>query len=212
MVYSLGRLVQHDVRSLAFPAETAPLKTVTHRLSGPVLDQGDIGSCTGNAMAQALNTTPLRHGRPLLTESAAIRLYSRATEIDGFPGTFPPDDSGSSGLAVAKAAQEAKLISAYHHAFGIDQALGAIVLSAVILGIDWTNDMFTPDRAGYIHPTGSVAGGHEIAIIGINTRLERVTLLNSWGPSWGRNGRAYLKFADLDALLRAQGDVVVPVL
>lgn len=212
MTYPLGRLVEHDPRSLAYLAKTAPLKTVTHRHYGPVLDQGDLGSCTGNAIAQALNTAPLRHGRKLLTERDAISLYSRATTLDNFSGAYPPDDTGSTGLAVAKAAKEAGYISAYHHAFGVDQALAALVLSPVIIGIPWYDSMFEPAHNGYLTVDGSVAGGHEVSLIGINTKLERVTLLNNWSASWGLNGRAYLRFADLDALLSRQGDVTVPVL
>ena len=209
MTYPLGRVVQHDPRSLAFPAALAPaLKTVTHRHYGPVLDQGQVGSCTGNAAAQSLNTVPLRHGRRLLTEIDAQGLYHEATVLDGFPGTWPPTDTGSSGLAVAKASQQAGWVTGYTHAFGLDQCLAALVLAPVIVGTNWHEDMFNPDAAGYVHPTGAIAGGHEYTLLGINVKLARVTMLNSWSASWGRNGRAYITFADLGTLLADSGDVV----
>jgi hypothetical protein len=211
MTYALGRLVQHDPRSLAFPAELAPLRTVTHRHYGPVLDQGELGSCTGNAIAQALNCTPLRRGRVLLTEADAVKLYSRATVLDEFDGSYPPEDTGSSGLAVCKAAKEAGLIKAYHHAFGVDQALAALVLSPIIIGVPWYDEMFFPDSNGYLNIRGDMVGGHEVSLIAINVKKERVTLLNNWSSQWGINGRAYLRFADLDALLKQQGDATVPV-
>jgi C1A family cysteine protease len=207
--YALGRVVQHDPRSLAFPAALASaLKTVTHRHYGPVLDQGQVGSCTGNAAAQSLNTVPLRHGRRLLTEIDAQDLYHEATVLDGYPGTWPPDDTGSSGLAVAKASQQAGWVTGYTHAFGLDQCLAALVLAPVIVGTNWHEDMFNPDAAGYVHPTGAIAGGHEYTLLGINVKLQRVTMLNSWSASWGRNGRAYITFDDLGALLADSGDVV----
>jgi hypothetical protein len=212
MTYALGRVVQHDPRSLAFPAATAPLKTVTHRLYGPVLDQGDLGACTGFAIAQTLNTVPLRHGRPLLNANDARFLYHLATVLDGFPGVWEPDDTGSSGLAAAKAAKQQGLISSYRHAFGIDQALGALVVSSVIIGVSWRDSMWEVDGLGYLDVSGNVVGGHEVSLIGIDARRERVTLLNNWSASWGRNGRAYLTFDALDTLLRDQGDVTVPVL
>ena len=209
MTYPLGRVVQHDPRSLAFPAVLAPaLKTVTHRHYGPVLDQGQVGSCTGNAAAQSLNTVPLRHGRRLLTEIDAQGLYHEATVLDGFPGTWPPTDTGSSGLAVAKASQQAGWVTGYTHAFGLDQCLAALVLAPVIVGTNWHEDMFNPDAAGYVHPTGAIAGGHEYTLLGINVKLQRVTMLNSWASSWGRSGRAYITFADLGTLLADSGDVV----
>lgn len=234
--YPLGRLLEHDPRSKLdqYRAAQAPaLKTTMHRHYGKILDQGNLqsqtavaaylamvgaegvdalGSCTGNGTVQVLNSAPLRHGRPLLTEVDAIKLYSRATVLDGFPGTWPPSDDGSSGLAAMKAAKEAGYISAYHHAFGIDQALAALVLSAVIIGITWRDTMWEVDGNGYLDISGNDVGGHEPALIGLDTRRDHVVMLNSWGPTWGRNGRAYLRFADLDVLLRAQGDVTVPVL
>lgn len=212
-MYSLGRLKEHDPRSLAYPAKTAAtLRSVSHSNRTHVLDQGETSACTGNAIAQALNSAPLRHGRKALDEDDALKLYSRATVLDGFPGTYPPDDDGSSGLAAAKAAKEAGYISGYTHAFGLDQALAALVISPVIIGIGWHEASFEPDSRGYLSIDGPVAGGHEVALIGLNVRSKIVTVLNSWGPGWGNNGRAYLRWADLGTLLADDGDVTVPVL
>src|SRR5580765_8579725 len=112
----LGRHVEHDPRSFAYKAETAAIKSVTHRHYGPVFDQGYLGSCTGNAMAQRLMAVPFHHTlKRALTEQDAIDLYSVATVLDGYPGEYPPDDTGSSGLAVMKAAKKAGLISGYSH-------------------------------------------------------------------------------------------------
>jgi len=207
-VRALGRVVQHDPRSRAYPATLGALRTITHRHYGPVLDQGQIGSCTGNAAADALNTTPLRHGRRLLTEVDARTLYHEATVLDGFPGTWPPTDTGSSGLGVAKAVVKAGWATGYTHAFGLDHALAALVLAPVIVGTNWHDSMFTPDSKGFIHPSGAVVGGHEYALVGLDVKRARVTMLNSWSASWGINGRAYITFADLGALLADQGDVI----
>lgn len=219
MTYPLGRVVEHDPRSrqIEFRAAQAPLRTISHRnWQKRPLDQQSLGSCTGHAMAQALNTSPLRRGRPLLTHEDAVKLYSRATVLDGFPGQWEPDDTGSSGLAVAKAAKEAGYISAYHHAFGIDQALGALVLSPILIGIGWTESMFEVDGNGYIHPEGDDVGGHEIAGIAIDVKRQDIVILNQWynadGTPWGRNGRARMSFTDFDGRLRNQGDVTVAVL
>ena len=210
MRVSFGRIVQHDERSRSFRAPAAPaLRSVSHKHWGPVLDQGNLGSCTGNAVAQALNCDPLRQGRRLLTEASARSLYSSATLLDGLPGTWPMDDTGSSGLGAAKAAKKAGYITGYSHAFGLDEALAALVLSPVIVGTSWHQSMSKPDAAGYLKVSGSVVGGHEYAVIALDVRLERVTVLNSWGPGWGKAGKAYLTFADLGDLLDDEGDVVV---
>lgn len=210
--HPLGRTVWHDERSRAFGATLAPtIKTKTHRHYGAVLDQGNLGSCTGNAMAQALNTKPFKQRGRTLTEADAIALYERATEIDPWVGTYPPDDTGSSGLSVAKAAQERGWITEYRHAFGLDEALAALTLSPVLVGTNWYSSMFFPTSDGYVSPTGFVQGGHEYLLLGLDVKKQRVTALNSWGSGWGKKGRFYLTFDSLGTLLAQDGDVVVPV-
>lgn len=212
MPFRLARHVEHDEASRQFPAETAPLQSVKWEHAGPVLDQGQLGSCTGNAASDALNTKPLWDGkRRLLTEQDAVAIYSWATHHDGFPGVYPPDDTGSSGLAVCKALKKLGLIRAYRHAFGLQHTLGALAKQPVIIGIPWTDDMFTPDADGFIRPTGQVAGGHEVCLIELDVENQSVTLLNSWGSTWGQDGTAKLTWDDLGALLAQQGDCTVPL-
>lgn len=212
MTYTLGRHLTptHDEASRAFPAATAPLVTTMHAHHGGVLDQGNLGSCTGNAAAQALNTDPLLPaGRRLLTEADAIGIYSWATHHDPVPGAYPPQDTGSDGLAVAKAARHLGLISAYQHAFGLQHTLGALVLRPLIIGIPWLSGMFTPGADGYLEVTGSVAGGHEVCLHGIDVERQAVRLLNSWGAGWGDGGEVWLRWTDLGGLLAQQGDATV---
>ena len=107
--HRLGRLVQHDPRSRGYPVRAAaaprPLVSKTWRRYGSTLNQGELGACTGYAMTHGLNTTPLRAAGPTHTHTTAVNLYSEATALDMFPGVYPPVDTGSSGLAVCKAAQ-----------------------------------------------------------------------------------------------------------
>lgn len=215
MVYALGRHVEHDPKSRQYPARRATMpRSVSWAHRAPVLDQGDLGSCTGNAMAQCLNTTKLSTSRPrrrYLDEPLARLLYAKATTLDNIPGAWPTTDTGSTGLAVAKAAVQLGYLARYEHAFGFDHFLAAIVLQPVIVGTNWHDDMFDPDDDGYLHPSGALAGGHEYLIVGANARDEYVTMLNSWGPGWGRNGRARITFADIASLLDQDGDVTVPI-
>ena len=57
----LGRHVRHDSRSLLFPWQQSgtPLQDVLLTRHIALLDQGDVGSCTGNAETGALGTDPL---------------------------------------------------------------------------------------------------------------------------------------------------------
>jgi hypothetical protein len=212
-VVALGRHLDpvHDPRSRAFPATVAPLVSVRHAHHGPVLDQGTLSSCTGNAAAQALNHEPLLvKGRRLLTEADAVAIYSWATSHDPYPGAFPTVDTGSDGLSVAKALKKSlHLISSYSHAFGLDHTLGALAQGPVIIGVPWLSGMFTPGPDGRLPLVGSVAGGHEVCLDQLDVENQRVWLLNSWSNGWGQNGRAWLSWSDLGHLLDQRGDATV---
>jgi hypothetical protein len=211
--FALGRVQRHDERSRDFPAEVAPLVSVRWPNRGAVLDQGQVGSCTGNAMASALNHDPIALHRPgaLLDESDAVRLYSAATRLDRFRGVYPPTDTGSSGLAVCKAAKRAGLITSYRHAFGLPAALGALARGPVLIGIPWLRAMFTPRPDGSLDVSGAVAGGHEVCLDELDVERELVWLTNSWGQGWGLAGRASLRWTELGHLLMQGGDCTVPV-
>ena len=120
----LGRHVEHDPRSWSFSAGTSAVKTVTHQRHGKAFDQGDLGSCTGNAMAGLLMTDPFWVQGRTLTEADAVKLYKVATTLDSIPGKYPPTDTGSSGLGVMKAAVKAGYIAGYAHTFALNQLSG----------------------------------------------------------------------------------------
>lgn len=217
MTQSLGRLVQHDPRSRNFPADrTRTPKSILWAHTAPVLDQGDLGSCTGNATAQLLNTVRFTHardvvGKTYLAEDDAVQIYELATQLDTIPGTYPPDDTGSSGLAAAQAGQRLGYFSQYQHAFGFDHFTSAIQNQPVIVGTDWYDSMFQPDARGKVSVSGSVVGGHEYLVLGINVSAREVICLNSWSNTWGVNGRFRISFSDFTKLLNSGGDVTVPI-
>jgi hypothetical protein len=214
--YELGRHVEHDEASRAFRAAQAggPLVSVIWKRSGDVFDQGQVGSCTGNAIAGVMNTAPLRKRYTRRkTEADALRAYELATTLDSVPGAYPPDDTGSSGLAVCKAAVKLGWITAYHHAFGMAEALGALMLQPVIVGTNWYESMFKPDASGTvsISPGSSVAGGHEYEVLGVDVEGKRVLCANSWGAAWGVHGLFWMSWDTFNRLLSEQGDVTVPI-
>lgn len=223
--YPLGRHVDHDPRSRGFSfvpdlaPKTLQAKSVQWSMTSTVLNQKKSSSCTGNAIAALLNTdlfTPVRkkvHRGTLLTETDAVRLYSKATALDNLPGVYPPNDDGSSGLGAAKAAKFYGYIDRYTHCFSFDHFRAALQTQPVIVGTVWTNDMFTP-RNGILSvgplTDANIAGGHEYLVRGIDYGTELLTIRNSWGKGWGAGGEAFIRFTDFVALLGVQGDVTVP--
>lgn len=210
----LGRHIEHDPRSrnYAFALTGHPLTKVLWPRAGSPLNQGNLGSCTGNAITGVLNTAPFRkNGAKLYTEKEAVRIYELATTLDKISGSYPPDDTGSSGLAVCKAAKQLGLISGYKHAFSLQAALEALMSGPVITGVAWYEGFDTPDPNGLVQISGQVRGGHEFEILGYDPATDLVEAENSWGASWGVKGRFFFTSATWGKLLAQQGDVTVPV-
>jgi hypothetical protein len=228
----LGRHVFHDERSKNFEAGLAPkIKNVDHASQGLPLNQGDVGSCTAEATCAALNTDPdAEHLKGsvkghIFTQDDAYKLYGKETANEGQP--WPPNDPGGTGLWVCKAAKQLGWITSYHHAFGLQMALKALVLRPNIWGMNWYSSYDTPDpETGIVRltPGAYIRGGHEICAVqivlkgtdipgtSVTAPDDLVGFWQSWG-GWGLHGtgRFYATFADLDRLLGEQGDVTVPM-
>jgi hypothetical protein len=183
------------------------------------LDQGSLGSCTGNAVAQCLSTWPFA---AKLTEADAVKIYSRATVIDPFPGTYPPDDTGSDG---ASAANAAKLLGYTSYDFAAVATLAeleqALQKSTCIIGVDWYSGFSNPQRCGEMQQTGAIEGGHEPELAFWNAEMNLYGIRNSWGPTWGRCrtgkhskecGYAYWTAATLQTLLDGGAEIDCPVM
>jgi hypothetical protein len=201
-------------RAGAFSAGTAAVKTISHKRHGKAFDQGDLGSCTGNAMAGVLMTEPLWVRGRNLTEQDAVALYKAASRLDNIAGRYPPEDTGSSGLAVMKAAVKAKYIAGYAHTFSLDHLLGSLVLRPGILGINWYDSFDDPKPDGECRLTSSAKarGRHEVQLFGVDAKRKRVWCYNSWGSTWGgrKNGTFYFSWKTLERLLEEQGDATFP--
>jgi hypothetical protein len=215
----LGRHIHHDSRSLAYRLrlpEGAVLRDVNWARHIPILDQGQVGSCTGNAMVGALGSDPLYGdlpvGHPHLAEAEALRIYSEAEVIDG-DGPYPPNDNGSSGLSVCQAAKNDGLISGYTHSLSVTDFQVALQSGPVLLGCNWYDSFDSPDFSGLvsISPNAVVRGGHEVVCRVLQLSDSLIALDNSWGLSYGVNGMFAMKLATLDRLLGEQGDGTCPV-
>lgn len=223
----LGRHVQHDSRSLDYeflPRKAKPKGTNTFWDSAAKpLNQGSLGSCTGNATAQWLNTNFANAVRKLtnkgkfLTESQAVKIYSLGTTLDNQPGQYKPDDTGCDGISVAKAAVKLGFLDSYTHTFSFTALQAALEVTPVIVGTVWTNTMFKPHnglvKVGRLTDS-NIAGGHEYLACGIDFTSEVITCRNSWGdqdqwPGGKPGGYFAISFTDFQKLLDEQGDATV---
>ena len=216
--YRLGRSVHHDPRSRGFPfsAPTVALVSVAWPRAVAIFDQGDLGSCTGQAAAGWLATrTATRdgvtawEGRPV-DEPLARDIYSDATRIDPFSGAWEPDDTGSDGLSVVKVLQRMGVVERYEHCFDLSSVLAALQIGPVLVGTAWHRDMFWPDDRGLVRATGDVVGGHEYLLTEYDAAAQEVIFANSWGPGWGQHGYGRMTTGTLMLLLDDDGDATVP--
>jgi hypothetical protein len=234
----LGRHVRHDPRNARYPVGVLPasaIQSVHWDRAEAILDQGQLGSCTGNAGTGWLGTAnaagagltsvvigsagaKASHGHfkaqtYTLDEAFAVQLYGLATDIDPYSGQYPPTDTGSDGPSIGAALKLLGLSTGYAHAFSLDALKSAIQVSAVLWGTEWLNSMFDPDSSGTltVDPASGVAGGHELVISGFDVNAGRWIVDNSWGTGWGLLGSCFVSDSDMAYLLSQQGDITVPV-
>lgn len=245
--YPLGRTKHHDPRNVDFAIGERPswaVKSASWQRRVPIFDQGQIGSCVGNAAAgwlatdnadrsglqqvvisqtvavnarstdfgdisgnyQATTTVPV-------DETLAVRVYATATGLDSFPGTYPPDDTGTDGPSGAKALTKLGVAGKYLHAFSISALQSALQKGPVMWGTVWYNSMFDLDANNtlVVNASSGEAGGHEILITEWDKTTDVYKVANSWDTTWGDGGYFYVKAPDLKSLASKGGDFTQPV-
>lgn len=210
----LDRIEQFDERSRAYPIRALLAGSRPRRGRGwrcdPKLDQGREGACVGFAWTHELAAYPaVVRG---VDDDYARRVYREAQRIDEWPGEAY---EGTSVLAGAKVVMGLGGLSEYRWAFGIDDVIDTLAqFGPVVLGVPWLTGMFDADERGFIHATGTVAGGHAILARGVKLAGKEpvIRLRNSWGAGWGQSADCFITATDLDTLLRQGGEACVPVI
>ncbi|WP_440220173.1 C1 family peptidase [Dietzia sp. MNB45] len=64
-----------------------------------------------------------------------------------------------------------------------------------ILGVRPTDDFLAPGEGAVIGAGREIMVRHAVAVVGLHRDNEHLLIRNSWGPSWGNNGHAYLSRA-----------------
>lgn len=207
------RLIEFDPRSLAFPIRTlvAEKPRRSYTWSVPVaLDQGQEGACVGFGWAHELAARPkVVTG---VTNEFARSIYLRAQQLDEWDGEAY---EGSSVLAGAKTVMERGYLKEYRWALGPgaaaaenDLALAVGYKGPAVMGTYWYEGMMAPDANGFLHPTGSIVGGHCYLVYSYSIKRNSYSVWNSWGT--GHYG--YISPADMITLLDNQGEACIPVI
>lgn len=208
----LGRQLVHDPRSKAFPTRVAIDKskwiTKTVRIYDPSKNPNQChGECTGCAKSMEMNAVGNRVMGVVFNMDGAHKFYGLATKLDPWEDEWPPTDTGSSGLAAAKAAQQLGVGGEYRHVFGgADEVVQLIQEGRVVnVGTWWYADMFYPTTKGIIAPTGNQVGGHQYIARGYNVKLDMV-MIRCW---WGTYRDVLISREHLHELLMDGGDAHV---
>jgi hypothetical protein len=216
-----GRHIRHHPRSKLYRVpRRATINSVQHLTNVGTFDQGELGCCTAAAGLKLLSYDPhfrLLRSRLDWTMDEVVPYYSKITAADSFPGTYPPDDTGSDGLASAAAAKELGWISGYRHALGLEDMLSALQDGPVSMGSNWYSSMSVPRTNGEVRITANayLEGGHQFVADGLDVPTKKIWYRQSWGESWSPlgGGRFWMSWATTDRLLNEAGDVVqfVPI-
>ena len=182
----------------------------------PCYDQGDLGSCTANAIAGAIQFLQQAQGEPSVMPSRLFIYYNErviegtvdsdagAEIMDGiktindqgfcpeYEWIYDPDKFAVKPLDACYADASDDLLLQY---LSVDNSVlndvkAALVQGPVVGGFS-VYESFEGDEAA----TGNVPlpgkheqmiGGHAVLIVGYNHT--QFIVRNSWGPDWGRNG------------------------
>lgn len=210
----LGRLVAKDERDRAHVMpRRAAANAVTSRYwyTPAAFDQGSTSQCVAYAGVRYLVSAPVYNAR--LDFRA---LYKACQTVDEFPGE---NYEGTTVRALFKTFQARGLVSGYQWALDAEPVIDHLLTAGpVVMGTAWTDAMANIGADGYV-TVGSIGvngGGHAWCAIGANRKrrnpdgtIGAVRAVNSWGIGWGDKGRFWCSLADIDRLIKADGEACV---
>lgn len=228
--YGMGRMHATDPRDLRFamarvvlPMKAPKPRTYPYHL-GATLDQGSTPQCVGYSNRHKLAAAPIMvvPGRGL----SAFECYVGAQRNDEWPGEAY---EGTSVRGAFKFLASLGYIKNYVWATTVLECHNFIHdgWGTIVVGTDWYDAMFEPDRKGFVVPDGQLAGGHAYHLfwsVAIGSAGDKVTDLanadptrselwfqNSWGTNWGiklngQYGCFKMTWEAFQSLLDAQGE------
>jgi C1A family cysteine protease len=197
---------------------TLPPSVDLRRLCSPVENQGDLGSCTGNALAGAVEFLEKRDGLPLVNVSRLFIYYNeRAIEhsVGEDAGAMLRD--GIKTLVKQGVCPEKKWpyvisrfavrpspscykeaadhqVTAYARLQTVDEMRACLADGYPFVFGFTVYETFESDgvaRTGKVpmpKPKEKVLGGHAVLAVGYDDAHKRFLVRNSWGSGWGMKG------------------------
>jgi len=190
----------------------------------PIEDQGRLGSCTGNAIAGAIELLMKRNNKFADISRLFIYYYERLLENtvnydsgayirDGIKACYtygiatenlwPYDISKFRNRPSIDAVNDAKKrkVKLYERVSDFNGVINAIDNGyPVTIGFDVYSSFDSPTvaRTGIMpYPNlrkETLLGGHAVLIVGYNKNNDTFIVRNSWGKYWGDNGYFYMPF------------------
>ena len=206
-----------DFRSLEPHLPTIPPSVDLSEFAGPVLNQGQLGSCTANGVAGAFEWLNRKDGQPVEMISRLYQYYNTRF----MEGTVNSDSGGTIRGAIKAAAQYGECPeSLWPYDIDLfterppqecfakaksDRALaywrvrntpfpGALCLAAgypVVFGFVVYQSFMATGSDGMVampEPGEAPVGGHCVLMLGYDLSTRRVKCRNSWGDAWGLGG------------------------
>ncbi len=207
--YGLGRIAAADDRDrkhlMAAVIADKPVPTYRYLRTGATLDQGATSSCVGHAWVAFLMAAPT-----MTKDVNPFWLYRAAQDYDEWPGH---NYDGSSVRGGAKYLQQEGRLSSYVWAFEA-QTVADFILGghgSVVAGTNFYDQMFRPDKHGFVQPFGRIVGGHAYLAVGYSRTRGVFRFLNSWGTAFGDKGRFWMLGEHVDRLIREDGEACAAI-
>ena len=218
--HSLGRVYIEDKRDLNYLIKnnqrtlqqiSTPPKVLTQRYwdaNGWWGDQGNTPQCVGYSWSHWLEDGPVQQsGIPPIIKPFDI--YKNAQKLDEWYGE---NYDGTSVRGAVKYLKNIGKVNSYYWAFDVQTLSETILkLGPVVVGTNWYNGMFYPNKNGLIKISGQMVGGHAYLINGVDTKTKQFRIKNSWGKSWGKGGHAFISFNDMSRLIKENGEICLAI-
>jgi C1A family cysteine protease len=221
---------QRDLMYLEFfkPVKDLPTKVdLTDKFTVTVYDQGQLGSCTANAIAGAIQYLDrvTEHSDPIVPSRLFIYYNERDMEgsVDYDSGAYIRDGIKSVAKlgtctedhwpydiskftlrppdsAYALAAKD-RVAKYYRVGHTLQAMLNCIATGfPFVFGISVYDSFMNASNGDVPMPkkTESLLGGHAMLVVGYDETSKRFKIRNSWGPGWGDQGYGTLPFAYLE--------------